>query len=77
MVKGRVGRAKASAAMQRRLDRGARKAARRAQRHAGYCGAADRRPMGDGTHCCMVCMTEFTPWFESETIYPDEYAYVE
>ena len=33
--------------------------------------------MGDGTHCCMVCMTEFAPWFENESIYPDEYAYVE
>jgi hypothetical protein len=32
MVKGRVGMAKAAAAMQRRLDRGARKAARKALR---------------------------------------------
>lgn len=36
MVKGTIGRAKASAAMRRRLDRGARKAARKAQRQAGY-----------------------------------------
>ncbi len=77
MVKGTIGRAKAAAAMQRRLDRGARKAARRAQRHAGYCGAADRRPMGDGTHVCMVCMAEFRPWFENDAIYPDVYEYVE
>jgi hypothetical protein len=77
MVKGRIGKEKAAAAMRRRLDRAAAKAARKALRHSGYCGAADRRPMGDGTHVCMVCMTEFRPWFESETIYPDEYAYVE
>ena len=32
MVKGRVGRAKAAAAMQRRLDRGAEKARRKAAR---------------------------------------------
>jgi hypothetical protein len=36
MVKGRVGRAKAAAAMQRRLDRGARKARRKLVRQSGY-----------------------------------------
>jgi len=36
MVKGTIGKAKAGAAMRRRLDRGARKAARKAKRQAGY-----------------------------------------
>ena len=36
MVKGRVGRAKAAAAMQRRLDRGAAKAQRKMVRQSGY-----------------------------------------
>ena len=77
MVKKSHGKNKQQAAMQRRLDRSAAKARRKSMRHPGMCGAIDRRPHGDGSHVCMVCMAELTQWFDSETIYPDTYDYVE